>query len=483
MPVLTGRSRNARALGLASVLVLGGAPPLALAGPPSGGPPQNTSEPPAEKKPGATPDGATAPDAAAADKPVKTEWWAFHAQSTLVTQYHPKFDSAYRGANSLDPGSRADETTDLTGYAGIAPWKGAELWIDPEVDQGFGLSNTLGIEGFPSAEGYKVGHSYPYPKVHRLFLRQTLGLGGGQEKVDPDLNQLGGVRDANRLVFTVGKLGVVDIFDNNKFAHDARNDFLNWSLVDTATYDYAADAWGYSYGVALEWYQGPWTLRGGLFDLSGIPNNKNLDKGFHQFQYDAEVERRFTLAGRPGAVRVTGFLTRGRMARLSDAVTLAEQTGAAPDLALVRHYRSRPGLSVNLDQQVTADLGVFARAGFADDRYEGYEFTDIDRTVALGLSLKGTRWNRGADAIGVGGVANDIDKPKQSYFNAGGLGILAGDGRLPHPGTERIVEAYYSWAALPFTHVTLDYQYVVNPAFNRDRGPVQVIGLRLHLQR
>ncbi len=150
--------------------------------------------------------------------------------------------------------------------------KGAEAWINPEIDQGFGLSGSVGVAGFPSGEAYKVGADYPYTRLHRAFLRQTIDLGGEVQKVDAGLNQFSGSQTSDRLVFTVGKFGVVDIFDTNKYAHDPRGDFLNWTILDTGTFDYAADAWAYTVGAAVEWYQGPWTLRGGVFDLSIAPN-------------------------------------------------------------------------------------------------------------------------------------------------------------------------------------------------------------------
>ena len=221
-----------------------------------------------------------------------TTRFAVHGQATVTEQYHPGFSSPYRGPDSLDPGERGDETVDVTAYLGLRLWKGAEAWVDPEIDQGFGLSDTLGVDGFTSGEAYKIGKSSPYPKVQRLFVRQTVDLGGDAVKTDADLNTFAGSTTTNRLVITVGKFSVVDVFDTNKYAHDARNDFLNWALIDTGTFDYAADAWGYTYGAAAEWYQGDWTFRGGVFDLSGVPNNKNLDKSFHQYQLDGEVERR-----------------------------------------------------------------------------------------------------------------------------------------------------------------------------------------------
>ncbi len=431
---------------------------------------------------------AGAPLAARAEDPAalvgggETDVIAVHAQATLTDQYHPRFSSPYAGPNSLNPGQRGDETTDATVYLGVRLWRGAEFWADPEIDQGFGLSGTLGVDAFTSGEAYKVGKSTPYPKLQRAFLRQTIDLGGAKAKTDADLNTFTGETTENRLVLTIGKFGVVDVFDTNKYAHDARNDFLNWALIDTGTYDYAANAWGYSYGAALEWYQGQWTVRGGLFDLSIVPNSTHLDQHAHQYQMDGEIERRYTLSGRQGAVRLTGFVSDGRMARYADATALALATGDRADLALVRHFHARTGVSVNLEQALGDDLGVFVRAGHSDPRIEAFEFTDMATSVAVGLSLKGARWRRKDDTVGLAVERGEIGHDAIAYFNAGGLGILAGDGKLPHPGPETVVEAYYSLPMAKYAHLTADYQFVDNPAFNRDRGPVSVFGLRLHVQ-
>ena len=195
-----------------------------------------------------------------------------------------------------------------------------------------------------------------------------------------------------------------------------------------------------------------------------------------------ELERRYTLFGRDGALRITGFDTRGRMGRYEDAVVLAEETGAPADIALVRHYHTRLGVSLNLEQALTDDIGLFARAGHADGQYEGYEYTDIDDTAAVGLSVKGSPWGRKDDTVGFAGLIDAASSAEQAYLNAGGSGILDGDGILPHPGPEKIIETYYSLPILKFTHLSLDYQFVDNPAFNRDRGPVSVFSFRLHTQ-
>jgi high affinity Mn2+ porin len=420
--------------------------------------------------------------AAPASGAVASQAWAVHGQATVTEQGNLAYNSPYTGPNSLNPSTNGRETVDATLYLGFRLWQGAEAWVDPEVDQGYGLSNTLGIAGFPSGEAYKVGKSTPYFKIPRLFLRQTIDLGGASQTEDPDLNQLAGSHTADRLVITVGKFGVPDIFDSNKFAHDPRNDFLNWSVLDVGSFDYAADAWGYTYGAAVEWYVGRWTLRTGVFDLSVVPNSTSLERDFSQFELDAEVEERHKLWGRDGKVEITGFLNRGRMASYADALRYAEDTGQAPALAPVRRYQGRPGISFNAEQDVTDDIGVFAHGGIADGSVEPYEFSDIDHTIAAGVSLKGVRWGRTDDTVGVAGVVNGISRIHEEYLNAGGLGILVGDGKLPHPGTENILETYYSVPVRRVAHVSLDYQLVDNPGYNRDRGPVSIFALRLHAQ-
>ena len=403
-----------------------------------------------------------------------------HAQTTFVSQYAFPFSAPYSGPNSLTP-NQGRETWDVTFYAGFRLWEGAELWINPEIDQGFGLSNTLGTAGFTSGEAYKLGFPYPYARVPRAFIRQTIDLGGESQKVDASINQFAGSQTSNRVVLTVGKISVADIFDNNRYAHDPRGDFLNWSIIDTGTFDYAADAWGYTYGATAEWYHGPWTVRGGLFDLSIVPNSTDLDARFSQFQWVGEIEHRHQLWGRDGKVAVTGFLTRGRMGRFDDAIQLALATGGSADISAVRQYASRTGVSANVEQQISDDLGIFARAGWADGNREPYEFTDIDRTVAGGLQLTGKRWGRPDDTIGVAGVVNGISSVHQAFLNAGGLGILVGDGMLPHYGPEQIIEAYYSLPVYTW-RVTLDYQFIENLGYNRDRGPASVIATRLRTQ-
>jgi high affinity Mn2+ porin len=433
---------------------------------------------------------AYAPQAMAADasddsaaQPVTEQSFAIHGQVTYVVQATDGFHAPYSGPNSL-AASANQETVDATLFFGARLWHGAETWIQPEIDQGFGLDNTLGVAGFPSGEAYKVGAYYPYFRVPRAFVRQTIDEGSDREPVEGIANQLGGSQSVDRWVFTVGKFGVTDIFDTNQYAHDPRSDFLNWAAVDGGAFDYAADAWGYTVGAAAERYVGTWTVRAGVFDLSNVPNSTRLEPGMDEFQIDAEVEKRYTLFGQAGRVLLTGFDSRGRMALLDETISLAQTTGENINTALVdaRQYRSRMGSVLGLEQPITEAVGVFARISKAAGNVEPYDFTDIDRSVSVGTSIKGMLWHRPDDTVGLAVIDNAISAEREEYLNLGGLGLLIGDGQLPHPGAEQILETYYSAAMFSWAHISLDYQFVKNPGYNTDRGPVSIFAVRVHAQ-
>jgi len=413
---------------------------------------------------------------------VQPETWAVHGQSTITWLLQPAFRSPYQGAHSLSPDANGRETIDATLYAGVRPWPGAEIWINPEVDQGFGLSDTFGVAGYPSGEAFKVGKAEPYFLVQRGFLRQTINFGGETEKLAPDLNQLAGTQTANRLVFTIGKFSIVDIFDTNTYAHDPRNDFLNWSIIDMGAFDYAANSWGYTYGGTVEWYQDWWTVRAGVFDLSLMPNSDKLSPGFAQGQFVAELEERHNLWDQPGKLKFLYWLTHGNLGTYLDAISQGAATGQTPSTGAVRSFRTKDGFGLNLEQQLAPDLGVFARASVSQGTVEEVDFTDINKSISAGLSLTGGRWGRPDDTVGLAGALNRISHQGKLYLAAGGLGGIIGDGQLPNAGPEQILEVYYRVPVFSFAHLTVDYQFINHPAYNRDRGPVSIFGLRARVQ-
>ncbi|MBU6258226.1 MAG: carbohydrate porin [Burkholderiales bacterium] len=405
--------------------------------------------------------------------------WSAYGQGTLVVQGHAAFAAAYSGPQSLSATAQRKETADLTLYAGRALWRGAEFWLDAEFDQGFGLDNTLGTAGFPSGEAYKIGANRPYPRLPRAFVRQVFELGGPTQAVEAAPNQLEAAHSANNVTVTLGRFSVVDVFDNNAYAHDPRGDFLNWALIDAGSFDYAADAWGYTNGAAVEWNQGRWTLRGGLFQMSPVPNSKV--SGLHGQDRSTliEAEERHSWGGHDGKVRLLVWNNRAAMASYADALAWGRSQGTAPDPAPVRRLATDTGWVVNVEQELAPDLGWFARVSANGGKKEAYEFSDINRAASTGVSLAGSSWGRGADRVGVALAVNELSGDARAFFEAGGLGILIGDGRMNY-GRERIAEAYYALSLGRWGQLGLDFQRIANPAYNRDRGPVSVWALRLH---
>ena len=254
-------------------------------------------------------------------------------------------------------------------------------------------------------------------------------------------------------------------------------------MIDSGAFDYAADSWAYTYGGTAELTLGAWTWRAGLFAMSRVPNSAEIQTDFSQFEIDGEIERRYSLFGGAGKIKLLGFLNRARMGSYRDAIALGVATHSVPDTALVREYRSRPGVAVNLQQQISDALGFFLRLSANDGSQETYEFTEINRGLATGLSLKGIDWGRADDTLSFALAHDEISREARAYFAAGGIGLLIGDGALVHSGPENILEAAYSYSLDKGFEVSADYQWILRPGYNADRGPVSVIGIRLHWER
>jgi high affinity Mn2+ porin len=405
------------------------------------------------------------------------EDWSIHAQYTLLGQGYPRFRSPYQGTNSLPGGGQIRETMSQTTFLGRRLWNDGELYFNPEFDQGFGLANTLGLAGFPNGEAQKAGEHVPKLNIARLYLKQTIGFGGEQEFIADGLNQIAGPKDLSRLTIYAGKLAVNDLFDNNSYAHDPRNDFMNWAIWEGGAYDYAADQKGYTDGVAVDLNQKEWAFRFGYFLEPKFPNSGDLDTlVFQRGGYQAEIEQRYEISSRPGRLRVLGFVNRALMGSYSRALT-------TPDLniAETRKDRFKTGFVLNLEQALDEDLGVFARFSYNDGSNQIMSFTDIDRSGLLGIRFKGGNWGRPSDTIGVAGVVNALSRREGAFIGAGGLGILIGDGKLNY-ATENIIETYYRYQLADPVAVTFDYQLFVNPAYNQARGPVSVFSGRLHFE-
>lgn len=408
---------------------------------------------------------------------VEQQNWNFHVQNTDVLQNSFAFPARYSGPNSLNSQGELRESLSLDLFSGVRLWPGAEAHGDLLAWQGFGLSDTLGVEGFPNGEAFRLGTKVPDANLARLFIRQVIGFGGEQEEVDDDQLQLAGKQDVSRLTLTVGRYSAKDIFDNNAYANDPQTQFMSWAFMANEAWDYPADSLGFETGLAAELNEPKWTLRYGFFQMPKFSNGTGQDENYLKaWGMVTELERRYTLGDHPGTVRVLGYLNRAHMGSYAIAVGRPERPA---DIEATRAYRSKYGFGLNIEQEVWKDVGVFSRMGWSDGRNEAWCFSDVDHTANFGVSVKGEAWCRTNDTFGIAGALNDISHVHQEFFENGGTGILAGDGKLTY-GLEKVLETYYDAGIWKTIHVTVDYQYITDPAFNRDRGPVSVIAGRLH---
>ena len=430
-------------------------------------------------------DGSTdsVPDASSAAPPApEFHQFEFHAQGTWIFQDKPSFSAAYSGPQSLETRAETSFTLSSTGYFAAHLWSGGEFYLDAELFRGQPFSNLLGFGGFPNGELQKgIGHDLA-DYIPRAFWRQTFGLGGASDEEQSDQHQLGETLDHNRLVLTVGKLAVTDLFDNNQFSHDPRTQFMNWASYDYGSYDFAADVRGYSWGVAAELDEGDWAFRAGRFLMPRLADGNQLNYSIMNYHGDqVEVDHAHALFGQPGKLRIMMFLNRSIMGSFDDALAYAARNHAIPSVANVRKPQDKRGYGLNGEQNLSDDVAVFARLGWADGQTETYAFAEIERTDQIGLSIKGTRWKRADDTIGVVYLQNGLSTAHQHYLADGGLGVFIGDGALSYH-TENIVETYYSIAVNKYLSFSLDYQHIANPAYNSARGPVSIYGTRLHAE-
>ncbi|WP_412774427.1 carbohydrate porin [Nitrobacter sp.] len=407
----------------------------------------------------------------------ESDRWEIHGQTTYLGQGYPSFRAPYSGVNSLSPAAQYQASWSNSLFLNARLWDGGEVYYNPELLQGFGLSNTFGVAGFPSGEAQKSDFPYPHYNASRLFVRQTFGFGGEQEELASGPSQIAGKADISRLTLQVGKFAVTDVFDGNAYAKDTRKDFMNWSLWAPGAFDYSADKLGLSYGVTAELNQKRWALRGGYFLMDSESNSNSFDtRLFKRGEYLLELETRYSLFDQPGKLRTIGWLNSAYMGSYRDTL---DNPAFDLDIARTRTGRIKYGYVLNVEQAVTDDIGLFGRWSWNDGKTEIMAFTDIDASLALGASIKGTRWGRPDDVIGLGGAINALSRDHRDFIAAGGLGILVGDGQLNYR-RERVLEAYYAYALDKRFTLTADYQFIANPAYNADRGPVHVFSGRLH---
>ncbi|MRD73807.1 carbohydrate porin [Rhodocyclus tenuis] len=413
------------------------------------------------------------------------EEWTARFQTTYVWQKKSSFRAAYSGSQSLAAEAEKSYTATATAYLGFRPWQGGELYLNPEVTQGVPFSDLNGTGGFTNGELTRTAGTTPTLYRQRLFLRQTWNRGGGEEVVEADANQMAGHVDTNRFVLTLGNFSTLDVFDDNAYAKDPRVHFMNAGFMAPLAYDYAADARGFGWGFAGEWYQENWVFRFGRMTGPREPNMLPTDYRIGRHYGDQiEIERGHTLAGLPGKVRLLAWRDHARMASFDDALAYLRANPSADPQAIVavrNSDKTKSGLGINIEQALADDLGFFLRAMKADGRTETLAFTETDASLGTGFSLKGARWGRADDTVGLGYLRNALSAERQRYLAAGGISFFLGDGALNYR-PEQVVEAYYSVNIMRGVYLTADVQHIRNPGYNADRGPANFAALRFHAE-
>lgn len=414
---------------------------------------------------------------------VPAERWNLYYQATSIGQTHATFRSPYQGRFSFLNQREYDASLTTTLFLGARLADNLRFYFDPEIAGGRGLSNVNGIANPPNGEMPRVLTATPKPYIARLYLAYDVGFGDAREHFESDLNQLGGDRPMTRYTVTVGRFSIEDFFDNNPYSHDPRTQFEAWGLMANGAWDYPADTRGYTWGMVHEFHTSSWSWRYGSIAEPSIANGERFDRRLFVDRGDVfEEERRFSFGTHAGAVRFLEYTNHTHSGAYADALKLADQTGARPDVTAVRRYGTRKyGFGINAGQEIAKNIGVFMRLGWNDGKTQDFAFTAIDRLASAGVSVNGARWNRKNDVLATSFTAAGISGVHALYLQRGGYDFLIGDGTLNY-APEYLWESYYSARLFPGLYASIDAEHYNNLAYNHDRGPVWVLGLRLHAE-
>lgn len=404
------------------------------------------------------------------------------AQSTLIGQDLRPFRAAYSGPMSLDAAGDRQMSQSYGVYGGACVTSGLAVYVDAEMVRGAGISHASGVAAVTNGDVLRQGsvNLGDGPYVARAFLRYTIPLGSGsRDTIAPAMDAMPGVVAARRIEITAGKFAATDIFDLNRYANSTRTQFLDWVLFNNGAWDYAADTRGYSNGVAVAWITPRWAVRAGSFQMPTFANGNVFDGDLANARGD-NVE--LTVAGPHDAVlRLLAYDNHGRMGNYAAATAIAAATGTTPNIvADDARGRTKYGVGLNAELPIADDggTGVFARWGWNDGRNESFVFTEVDVHASAGLQINGRRWHRDGDVIGIAAAVDGLSAGHRAYLAAGGTGFLLGDGVLRY-GQETVGEAYYRLRVGAHIGLSPDVIAILNPGYNRDRGPAVVISARL----
>ncbi|HEY7212201.1 MAG TPA: carbohydrate porin [Bryobacteraceae bacterium] len=411
------------------------------------------------------------------------ERWNLFFQATSVGQYHDSFPSPYSGDHSLQSYSEHVVSLTSTVFFGLRLDRNSQLYFNPEIAGGRGFSGVNGLANSSNGELPRVSSATPKPYLARLYLSHDFGFGTAMQSVESAPNQLAGERPLIRYTVTIGRFTLTDFFDNNRYSHDPRTQFLGWAVMYNGAWDYGADVRGYTWGWVHEFHARNWSVRYASGAMPAVANGLHFDRRVLEDRADVfEGEYRYLWRKHPGTVRVMPYINHADAGTYQASIDLARETGTAPDITATRHPGTRKyGIGVNGEQELSNDIGVFARLGWNDGKTESFAFTAIDRLASGGISVAGHRWRRPFDTAAAEFTASGLAPVHAQYLALGGHDFLIGDGRLNY-APEMIWETYYNARLLPGFFAGIDLQHVQNPAYNQDRGPVWIASLRLHLE-
>ena len=413
-----------------------------------------------------------------------------HGQTTYINQRYNNFTSSYSGENSLSSLKSMSYTWSGTLFFGARLAPNTDIYFNPEVVSGVPFSDLVGLGGFSNGEATKAAGLNAKFYSARAFLRQTINQDGDKVVLENEANQITQTVSSNRVVVTAGQFSTLDIFDDSRYAKDPHIQFMNWGNMTYLAYDYAADARGYSTGLAGEWYLDNWVMRASRMLAPKSPNGRDLNwQIFNAYGDQIEVERQHNIADLPGKVSVLAYRNKMILARFADATNFVIANNAQGTQAInnVRtNYQYKTGIGINGEQALTKDLGIYGRAFTSDGHTETMSFTEADNSMSVGLGLNGTSWSRPKDTIGISMMQNGLSSYRKNYLQSGGvsyfIGDYAGPGQAISYRPERIGEVYYNSTVIKNVLAGLNYQHINIPAYNAARGPVNILSFRIHAE-
>jgi len=413
-----------------------------------------------------------------------TRFW-LSGQMNFIFQANPAFHADYSGKNSFGPNYQKGTSRVLTFYSGVRLNSTTEILADVEEAGGTALSTGLGIAGFPNLDIVRNPSLSKEPYFSRWMIHKVFAL--SKDTVENQRNPLSLFEELprRRLEVRFGKFSMVDFFDMNSVGSDTHFQFSNWAIDNNGAYDYAADTRGYTVGLTADYEERNWGFRFAEALMPTVANGINLvwrPWQVHAENFEYEL-RHGLIPKRAGVVRILAFTNQANMGIYRDAVAqFHEGLVAAPDITNHPwHITRKYGFGLNVEQNVARNLTAFARVGWNNGKTESFVYTEVDQTYTVGLGANGAMWHRRQDRAGVAFDTNGISKDHQNYLADGGLGFLLGDGALNY-GRENILETYYTAHVWRGIYVSPGFQRIVNPGYNRDRGPVLVPAFRLHME-